>query len=79
MRTRNACPRIEGEIFIYLENNKRNFELSIDERKQQKIWKKWKLDSETTTSETREPVHKKEDKNPNPERSEHIIKKTDVS
>ena len=28
--------------------------------------KKWKLDSETPTSETRELVHKKNDKNSNP-------------
>ena len=62
-----------------MENNDRNYKILImyrqkKERKNKRFEKKCKLDTETPTSETREPLPKKEDKNPNPERSEHIIK-----
>ena len=48
--------------------------MKLSMKKERKNWKKWKLDSETPTSETREPVDKKGVKNLNIERSEHIIK-----
>ena len=49
------CSSMEGEIFIYSENNYRNFELSTEEWIRD-LKKKWKFDSEAPTGKTREKV-----------------------